>query len=236
MSMHIGAKQGDIAKKILLPGDPLRAKYIANKYLENAKLVNEIRGAYCYTGTYNGEEISVMGTGMGIPAVMIYVTELCQEYGCEQLVRIGTGGGFKPEMNINDIVLSQATSTYSSLNDYWFNGSYAPCADFDLLHKAYHIAEQQGVKAFVGNTICNDAYYRDPKYFSIEEWKNHGIIASEMEGAALYSIAAQFNRQALMIIQIGGGPHLKDKMLTPEQRETGLDNMIKVALHTLIDK
>lgn len=235
MSMHIGAKQGEIAKKILLPGDPLRAKYIAEKYLTDAKLVNEIRAAYCYTGYFNNEEVSIMGTGMGIPAVLIYTTELIKEYGCEQLIRIGTGGGFKPEMNINDIVLSQATSTLSSLNDYWFNGSYAPCADFELLHKAYHKAEELNVKAFVGNTICNDIFYKDDRYLKISEWAEHGIIASEMEGAALYSVAAQYGKQALTMIQISGGPHLMNQKLSAEQREQGLDNMIRVALHTLID-
>lgn len=236
MSMHINAKLGEIAKKILLPGDPLRAKYIAENYLKDTKLVNDVRGAYCYTGTFEGEDISVMGTGMGIPSVLIYATELCKEYGCEQLIRIGTGGGFLEEMHVNDIVLSQATSTYSSLNDYWFNGSYAPCADFELLHKAYHKAGELNVKVFVGNTICNDAYYRDERYFKISEWKEHGIISSEMEGAALYSVAAQYGKKALMIIQIGGGPHLTEEKLTVEQREKGLDNMIRVALHTLSDK
>ena len=232
MSMHISAKPGEIAKKILLPGDPLRAKYIAETYLKDSKLVNEVRGAYCYTGTYNDVEVSVMGTGMGIPSMAIYATELCRDYGCEELIRIGTGGGFVEGMKENDIVLSQATSTYSAINNSWFNGSYAPCADFELLHKAYHIADELGVKAYVGNTICNDLFYRDDKKEEMQKWMKHGIIAGEMEAAALYSVAAEFKRKALTIIQISGGPFVSGE-LTAEQREKGLDNMIKVALDTL---
>lgn len=232
MSLHIGTKQDEIAKKILLPGDPLRAKYIASTYLRNAKLVSEIRGAYCYTGTYNDTEVSVMGTGMGIPSMAIYASELCRDYGCEELIRIGTGGGFVEGMKENEIVLSQATSTYSSINNSWFNGSYAPCADFELLHKAYHCAKELNVKAYVGNTVCNDLFYRDDKKEEMQKWMKHGIIAGEMEAAALYTIAAEYKRKALTIIQISGGPFVSGE-LTAEQRERGLDNMIKVALETL---
>lgn len=232
MSLHIGAKQDEIAKKILLPGDPLRAKYIASTYLRNAKLVSEIRGAYCYTGTYNDTEVSVMGTGMGIPSMAIYASELCRDYGCEELIRIGTGGGFVEGMKENEIVLSQATSTYSSINNSWFNGSYAPCADFELLHKAYHCAKELNVKAYVGNTVCNDLFYRDDKKEEMQKWMKHGIIAGEMEAAALYTIVAEYKRKALTIIQISGGPFVSGE-LTAEQRERGLDNMIKVALETL---
>ena len=234
MSMHINAKPGEIAKKILLPGDPLRAKYIAENYLENARLVNEVRAAYCYTGEYNGVEVSVMGTGMGIPSMAIYATELCRDYGCEELIRIGTGGGFKEGMKENDIVLSQATSTYSSINDSWFTGSYAPCADFELLHKAYHAAKQLEVGCFVGNTICNDLFYRDDKKEEMQKWMKHGIIAGEMEGAALYTVAAEYKKKALTIVQISGGPFVSSDLST-EQREKGLDNMIKVALKTLTE-
>ena len=234
MSIHISAKPGEIASKILLPGDPLRAKYIAENYLKDAKLVNEIRGAYCYTGTYNGIEVSVMGTGMGIPSMHIYASELCRDYGCEELIRIGTGGGFVEGMKLNDIVLSQATSTYSSINDSWFNGSYAPCADFELLHKAYHKAEELNVKAYVGNTICNDLFYRDDKQEEMKKWMKHGIVAGEMEAAALYSVASIYKKKALTIIQVSGGPFVSND-LSAEDREKGLDNIIKVALATLTD-
>ena len=234
MSLHINAKAGDIASKILLPGDPLRAKYIAEKYFAEAKLVNEVRGAYCYTGKYNGKDISVLGTGMGIPSMHIYATELCRDFGCEELIRIGTGGGFLKEMKLNDIVLSQACSTYSSFNNSWFNGSYAPTADFELLHCAYHKAQELGVSCFVGNTVCNDLFYRDDKPEQMQLWMKHGIISGEMEAAALYSVAAEYKKKALTIIQISGGPFVEDN-LSPEQREKGLDNMIEVALHTLTD-
>lgn len=232
MSMHINAKPGTISSKILLPGDPLRAKYIAENYLKDTKLVNEVRAAYCYTGLYNDVEVSVMGTGMGIPSMAIYATELCRDYGCKQLIRIGTGGGFLEGMKENEIVLSQATSTYSSINQSWFNGSYAPCADFGLLHKAYHVAEDLNVKCYVGNTICNDLFYRDDKKEEMQKWMKHGIIAGEMEASALYSVASEYKAKALTIIQISGGPFVSSE-LTAEQRQNGLDNMIKVALDTL---
>ncbi len=236
MSMHIEAKAGEIAERILLPGDPLRAKYIAEKFLDGAKLVNQIRGALCYTGRWNGEEVSVMGTGMGIPAVHIYATELCTEYGCEKLIRIGTAGGLKEGMQVNDIVLSQATSTTSSLNDNWFQGSYAPCADFFLLRKAYDKAVEMKIPVFVGNTICNDLLYRDERFFKPALWAEYGIIASEMEGAALYTVAAHYKKQALTVMTVAGGPYVKEQVLSSEEREQGLDNMILVGLKTLCEE
>lgn len=235
MSMHISAAPGEIAKKILLPGDPYRAKYIAETYFEDPKLVNEVRGALCYTGRYKGTEVSVMGTGMGIPAVHIYATELCTEYGCEQLIRIGTAGGFKEGMCLDDIVLSQATSTTSSLNDYWMKG-YAPCADFELLLKAYNKAKEMGLPVHVGNTICNDLLYRDERFFKPELWAEYGIIASEMEGAALYTVAAHYRRQALTMMTIVGGPHVKEQAASSEKRERGLDDMILLGLNTLCEE
>lgn len=235
MSMHISAAPGEIAKKILLPGDPYRSKYIAETYFEDPKLVNEVRGALCYTGRYKGTEVSVMGTGMGIPAVHIYATELCTEYGCEQLIRIGTAGGFKEGMCLDDIVLSQATSTTSSLNDYWMKG-YAPCADFELLLKAYNKAKEMGLPVHVGNTICNDLLYRDERFFKPELWAEYGIIASEMEGAALYTVAAHYRRQALTMMTIVGGPHVKEQAASSEKRERGLDDMILLGLNTLCEE
>ncbi len=234
MSMHISAAPGEIAEKILLPGDPYRARYIAQTYFEDPKLVNEVRGALCYTGRCRGERVSVMGTGMGIPAVHIYATELCAEYGCRQLIRLGTAGGFKEGMKVNDIVLSQATSTTSSLNDHWMKG-YAPCADFLLLDKAYHKALEMGLPIHVGNTICNDLLYRDERFFKPELWAEFGIIASEMEGAALYTVAAQYRRQALTIMTIAGGPYVSEQAVSAEDRERGLDDMILLGLNTLCD-
>lgn len=234
MSMHISAQPGEIAEKILLPGDPYRARYIAETYFESPRLVNEVRGALCYTGTYNGVPISVMGTGMGIPAVHIYATELITEYGCKELVRLGTAGGFGDDMSMYDIVLSQATSTTSSLNDNWFQGSYAPCADFELLHRAYHKAEEMGLPTHVGNTICNDLLYRDDRFFKPDIWSEYGIIASEMEGAALYTVAAHYRAKALTVMTIVGGPHVKEGA-SQEKRERGLDDMILLGLKTLCD-
>lgn len=236
MSMHISAAPGEIAEKILLPGDPYRARYIAETYFEDAKLVNEVRGALCYTGYYNGVRVSVMGTGMGIPAVHIYTTELISEYGCKQLIRIGTAGGFKEGMCLDDIVLSQATSYTSSINDNWFTGHYAPCADFELLHKAYHKAEEMDIPVHVGNTMCNDLLYRDERFFKPDLWAEYGIIASEMEGAALYTVAAHLRAQALTMMTIVGGPHVKEQAASQEKRERGLDAMIKLALNTLCEE
>ncbi|MEG0833288.1 MAG: purine-nucleoside phosphorylase [Oscillospiraceae bacterium] len=238
MSMHIDAKPGEIAERILLPGDPMRAKYIAEKYFEKAVCVNEVRGALCYTGTYKGERMSVFGTGMGIPSVLIYTTELCKEYGCEKLVRIGTAGGCDPRLSIMDIVLSQATSTTSSLNDYIFQSAhFAPIADFALLRKAYDISAARGISAFVGNTICNDHLYRDPRYYHGDTWTEYGILASEMEGAALYTVAAHYRKQALMILSVVSDAKdpAASEMVSNERKEKGLDDMISIALDTLCD-
>lgn len=234
MSMHIEAKAGEIAPKILLPGDPMRAKYIAETFFDTPQLVNQVRGALCYTGKWQGETVSVMGTGMGIPAVHIYATELCTEYSCETLIRLGTAGGFKEGMRTNDVVLSQATSTTSSLNDHWFQGSYAPCADFLLLKTAYEKALEMGIRVHVGNTICNDLLYRDPRFFKPELWAEYGIIASEMEGAALYTVAAHYKKRALTMMTISGGPSVEQQDLTQEEREKGLNDMILLGLNTLL--
>ena len=235
MSMHISAKPGEIAEKILLPGDPLRAKYIAETYFEDPVLVNEVRGALCYTGTYRGVRMSVMGTGMGIPSVHIYATELISEYGCRELIRIGTAGGLKEGMHMDDVVLSQATSYTSSFNDNWFCGHYAPCADFELLVRAYNKAKEMDIPVHVGNTICNDLLYRDERFFHNDLWAEFGIIASEMEGAALYTVAAHLRAKALTVMTVAGGPGVTEGA-SQEKRERGLDDMILLALNTLCEK
>ncbi len=244
MSMHITAQKGEISDKILLPGDPLRAKYIAETYLTDPALVNELRGALCYTGQYKGQRVSVMGTGMGIPAVLIYATELCTEYGCEKLIRIGTAGAFDPRLRKMDIVLSQATSTTSSLNDYIFKGHFAPVADFGLLKKAYEISEERGITAYVGNTLCNDHLYRDPRGFDAESWSEYGVLASEMEGAALYTVAAHYRKRALTVMTVVSemprSGEVNDKLqretgISAEKRQNGLDDMIVLALDTVLD-
>ena len=248
MSMHITAKVGEIADKILLPGDPQRAKYIAETYFTNPVCVNELRGDYCFTGEYKGQKVSVLGTGMGIPSVLIYATELCTEYGCRKLIRTGTAGAYDPNLRLMDIVLSQATSTTSSLNEHIFQGSFAPVADFELLRKAYDIAKEKGVRAFVGNTICNDHLYQDPRGYDPKVWAEYGVIASEMEAAALYTVAAHYRKQALTIMTVvvgtdvelgeGEGEHVLSNpniQISDDTKQNGLNDMIELALDTVLD-
>ena len=195
MSMHIDARPGEIAERIVLAGDPYRAKHIAENYLENAVLVNEKRAAFCYTGTYNGIPVSVMAVGMGNPSMLIYATELFRDYGVKIAVRAGTSGGYVPGMKKFDIVLAQAVSTTSGINDNRFNGYFAPIADFGLLCKANEIAKQMGLRTYTGNVVCNDRIYRDETYKS-KMWQQYGILASEMEGTALYTAAAEFGGES----------------------------------------
>ena len=235
MSMHISAKPGEIAPNVLLPGDPLRAKYIAENFLEDAVCINEIRGMYGYTGTYKGQKVTVMGTGMGIPSIMIYTTELCREYGCKKLVRIGTGGAVRESLNVGDIVLSSAVSTTSSLNMYHLPGTFAPVADFDLLHKAYHLAKDKGIDVTVGNTLSNDYLYVDNKAEYSRQWEKYGILLSEQEGAGLYTVAAKEGVKALMIVSVVINLYRPEEQMSDEQKERGLNDMIELGLETLIE-
>ena len=242
MSLHITAKKEEIADKILLPGDPLRAKYIAENFLEDAVLVNELRGALCYTGYYKNERVSVMGTGMGIPSMMIYATELCKDYNCQKLIRLGTGASFSKDLSLMDIALSQATSHTSAINDHIFKGTYAPTCDFDLLDKAYHLAQDMNLNVKVGNTVCYDLLYRDDEAFNIKKWSEYGIIAGEMEAAGLYTVAAHYGKQALALITIvvelidssDVTGNTQKKTVSVEDREKGLNDMIRLALETAI--
>lgn len=243
MSLHINAQKGEIADKILLPGDPYRARYIAENFLENAVCVNELRGALCYTGTYKGQKVSVMGTGMGIPSMMIYATELCRDYDVNKLIRIGTGSSFTDKVKVNDIVLQQATCTTSAINDEIFNGRFAPCADFELLDKCYHIAKKENLKAFAGNTICYDLLYRDDETFNIKKWAEYGVLGGEMESAGLYTVAGHYGKKALsiytVVVELNKSSDVtgkdQNKTISKEERETGLNNMIKLALDTVVD-
>lgn len=238
MSKHIEAKPGEIADKILLPGDPLRAKYIAENYLENAKCVNTIRNALCYTGTYKGIPVSVMGTGMGIPSIMIYATELCKEYNVQKLIRIGTGSSFCKDLKQLDIALSQATSHTSGINEYTFKGIYAPTADFELLMNAYNKAKELNLNVKAGNTICYDQLYREDDEFEIKKWAEYGIIAGEMEAAGLYTVASHYGKQALcmftIVVELLKNSDVTSGSVSAKQRESGLNDMIKLALETII--
>lgn len=239
MSKHISAKPGEIADRILLPGDPLRAKYIAENFLQDAILVNEVRNALCYTGTYKGKRVSVMGSGMGVPSIMIYATELCKEYNVQKLIRIGTGSSFCNDLKQLDIAISQATSHTSGINEYTFKGTYAPTADFDLVHTAYHKAKELNLNVKVGNTICYDQLYRDDDEFEIKKWAEYGVIGGEMEAAGLYTVASHYGKQALcmftIVVELLKNSDVTSGSVSNEQREKGLNDMITLALETIIE-
>ncbi len=229
MSIHIGADNGEIAETVLLPGDPLRAKYAAEKYLENVKQYNNVRGMLGFTGTYKGKKISVQGSGMGIPSISIYAHELINDYGVKNLVRIGSCGAMQDSIALRDVIFALSASTDSSTNKLRFKGmDYAPTVDFDLLSKAAAAAEKQDMAYSAGAILSTDLFYGDEP----EEWKlwaAYGVLAVEMETAALYTIAAKFGVRALTILTVSD--HLKTKeMLTAQERETSFNNMITIAL------
>ncbi|RKX81919.1 MAG: purine-nucleoside phosphorylase, partial [Spirochaetes bacterium] len=186
MSIHISAKKGDIAEAVLLPGDPLRAKFIAENLFENAVLYSKVRGMFGYTGTYKGKTISVQGTGMGIPSISIYATELIQEYGAKKLIRIGSCGSTNTKINLRDIIIAMSASTDASFNKLHFNGmDYAATADYDLLEKAVNSARSRETPFHVGKVLTSDTFYQDdPEGWKL--WAEYGILAEEMETAALY--------------------------------------------------
>lgn len=232
MSVHINAKKGDIADTILLPGDPLRAKYIAETFLEDVTLYNEVRNMFGYTGTYKGKRISVQGTGMGVPSISIYVTELMQEYDVQKLIRVGTCGSIHKDVKVRDVILAQAASTDSKMNDIIFNGiTYAPIANFDLLQKAYAAGQEKGLNLRVGNVFTEDVFYNE--HAEHEKWAQYGILGLEMESSALYTLAAKFGRKALSILTVSD--HLlTGEVTSAEERQTTFNDMIVVALDAAI--
>ena len=227
--LHIMAEEGAIAETVLLPGDPLRAKFIAENYLENAKCYNEVRGMYGYTGTYKGKRVSVQGTGMGLPSHSIYVNELIRFYGVKRLIRIGSAGSMNEDVNVRDIVLAQSASTNSGINRRRFHGmDYAPTANFDLLLEAYNIAKSKGANVKVGNILSSDLFYDDTGV-SIKLWADYGCLAVEMESAELYTLAAKYGVEALSILTISD--HIfKGEETTPEERQDSFTEMMEIAL------
>ncbi|MGB5945148.1 purine-nucleoside phosphorylase [Paenisporosarcina sp.] len=232
MSVHINAKKGDIADTILLPGDPLRAKYIAETFLEDVVLYNEVRNMFGYTGTYKGKRISVQGTGMGVPSISIYVTELMAEYDVQKLIRVGTCGSIHKDVKVRDVILAQSASTDSKMNEIIFNGiNFAPTADFDLLLKAYNAGIEKGLNLKVGNVFTEDVFYNE--HAEHEKWAQYGILALEMESSALYTLAAKFGRQALSVLTVSD--HLlTGEVTTSEERQITFNDMIVVALDAAI--
>lgn len=227
--LHIMANEGDIAETVLLPGDPLRAKFIAETYLEDSVCYNNVRGMYGYTGTYKGKRISVQGTGMGLPSHSIYVNELIQFYKVKRLIRIGTAGSINDDVNIRDIVLAQSASTNSGINKRRFHGmDYAPTASFDLLLDAYNRGKAKGVNMKVGNVLSSDLFYDDTNV-GIKLWADYGCLAVEMETAELYTLAAKFGVEALAILTISD--HIfKGEETTPEERQESFTDMMEIAL------
>ena len=244
-SPHNSAEVGDIAEKILLPGDPLRAKYIAENFLTDAKKYTEVRNIFGYTGKYKGVDVSVQATGMGVPSFSIYVHELIHVYGVKKLIRVGTCGGMHESLKLRDVLIAQGTSTDSSIVKQTFGGAinFSLLADFDLLSKAVANAKSLNIPVKVGNVICTDYFYNDYSdkggIFSTEKETldqkmiRHGILAVEMESAALYLLAAAAGVQGLAIFTVSD--HIvRNEHATAKERETDFNEMIKLALETII--
>ncbi|MFD0049480.1 purine-nucleoside phosphorylase [Actinomycetes bacterium NPDC127524] len=228
MSVHIGAKENEIAETVLLPGDPLRAKYIAETFLEDAKLYNEVRNMFGYTGTYKGKRVSVQGTGMGVPSISIYVNELISSYNVQNLIRVGTAGAIQKDVKVRDVILAMSSSTDSQMNRMAFGGiDYAPTADFDLLRKAYDAGLKKGLRLKAGNVFTADQFYNDNA--DLEKLARYQILAIEMETTALYTIAAKFGRKALSVLTVSDHI-LTGEETTAEERQTTFNEMIEVAL------
>ncbi|MCG8452375.1 MAG: purine-nucleoside phosphorylase [Spirochaetales bacterium] len=233
MSIHIGAPEGAIASRVLLPGDPLRARFIAENYLEGAECYNEVRGMYGYTGTYKGERISVQGTGMGMPSHAIYVHELINSYGCKTLIRVGSCGSIQEDVKIRDVVMGISSSTNSSMATQRLNGmNFAPTADWDLIAKASEVAKTMGLNMKAGNILSSDSFY-DENPESWKLWAKYGVMAVEMEAAALYTLAARFGVKALCLLTVSDSLVTKEET-TSEEREKTFTQMMELALETAI--
>ncbi|TAI48419.1 purine-nucleoside phosphorylase [Flagellimonas allohymeniacidonis] len=229
MAVHIGAKKDEIAESVLMPGDPLRAKWIAETFLENAVCYNQIRGMLGYTGYYQGKRISVQGSGMGIPSAMIYCNELISEYGVKQIIRVGSAGSYQTNVVLNDIVLAMAASTTSGINNTRFvNADYSPTASFALFDKAVRFATENNIPFNAGNVLSADEFYEaDPDSYKI--WAKYGVLCVEMETAGLYTIAAKYGVDALTILTISDSL-VTGERLTPEEKETSFFKMMEIAL------
>ncbi|WP_136481277.1 purine-nucleoside phosphorylase [Cognatitamlana onchidii] len=230
MSIHIEAKKGDIAETILLPGDPLRAKWIAHTFLENSKCFNKVRNMLGYTGLYQGKPVSVMGTGMGVPSISLYAHELITEYGVKNLIRVGSAGSYQKTIALRDVVIAMSASSNSGLNNIRFaSANYAPTASFELFEKALDVAKSMRIPVKAGNVFTSDEFYSDD-FESYKIWSKFGVLCVEMETAGLYTVAAKHKVQALSILTIS------DSLVTGERtsaqdRETSFDDMVKIALN-----
>lgn len=234
MSTHIGAKQGEIAERVLLPGDPLRAKWIAENFLDDAKCYSTVRNMFGYTGTHRGVRVSVQGSGMGMPSASIYTHELITEYGVKTLIRIGSCGALSTDLRLRDVIAASGASTDSAMNRQRFDGliDYAPVADFGLLRTAFDAAAARGIALTVGPILAADAFYTDrPDLY--DRLADYGVLAVEMESAAIYTIAARHKVRALTILTVSDQIRTGER-LSAEDREQGFAQMVEVALDTVL--
>lgn len=226
---HIEAKAGDFAETVLMPGDPLRSKYIAENFLENPVLVNNVRGVQGYTGTYKGKRVSVMASGMGQPSIGIYSYELFNFYGVESIIRIGSCGTYNPDLHVRDLVLAQGACTNGNFaSQYNLPGTFCPIADFGLLRKAADECERKGLRFKVGNILSSDIFYNDSG--SGMEWAKMNVLGVEMESAALYCNAARAGKKALCICTVSDSFINPEENTTAEERQTSFTDMMEVAL------
>ena len=233
MSIHIGAKLEDIAETALLPGDPKRAKWIAENYLENAFCYTDIRGMLGFTGTYKGKMISIQGTGMGIPSISIYITELMKDYGVKNLIRVGSAGSYQKDIKVRNIVIPMSTSTDSNINNRRFNGAnFSPTVNFELFRIALKVAEEKNIKIKAGNILTSDEFYNDNSDY-YKKWADFGVLAVEMETAGLYTLAAKYKAKALSILTISDSL-VSPEITSAEEREKTFSEMIELALETAV--
>ena len=229
MTVHIGAQKGDIAETVLMPGDPYRAKWAAETFLTDVRLVNEVRGMLGFTGTWNGHPVTIQGSGMGMPSLSIYANELIRDYGAKTLIRIGSCGGMQPHVGIRDVIIAMTASTLSTPSRGIFKElNFAPCADWSLLQAAVAAAEAKGTKTHVGGIYSSDVFY-DERPDLNEQMTRHGILGVEMEAAELYNLAARHSVRALAVLTVSD--HLQTgEALPSEDRERSFGDMVEIAL------
>lgn len=229
MTIHIGAEKGDIAETVLMPGDPYRAKWAAETFLEGAVCVNEVRGMLGFTGTWKGNRVTIQGSGMGMPSLSIYVNELIKDFGAKTLIRIGSAGGMVKSVGIRDVILAMTCTTLGNPSRGIFRGlNYAPCADWSLLSAAAKAAEAQGAVTHVGGIYSSDTFY-DERSDLMEQMVRHNVLAVEMEAAELYTLAARYGVRALAVLTISD--HLiTGEALPSEDRERSFGDMVEIAL------
>lgn len=231
---HIQADPADFARTVLMPGDPLRAKFIAETYLENPRLVNNVRGVQGHTGLYKGKPVSVMASGMGMPSMGIYSYELFNTFGVENIIRIGSAGAIRDDLKLMDLVAGQGACTNSNyINQFGLEGGFAPIADFTLLSAAVETAREHGADIKVGNLLSSDNFYSAPGCSKMDLWKRMGVMAVEMEAAALYANAALAGKRALCLCTISDHIY-RPEALSAEERQTSFTQMMEIALDTAV--